>query len=170
MASAKAQGWEQGWPAQDRARGSREQREWTGEQGQRLTGPGSPGESEQGPRDVDNLGTESQEGAGSHCSGPDEKGRGLGDGDARPVHPASVWPGTAASVPDELNRFGYSRWLTHSFGYVSSPAPRQKAPQSDKVPHGDDVSQADLDIATFSSHLEAVTLESKDPEGAEEDP
>lgn len=76
MASAKAQGWEQGWPAQDRARGSREQREWTGEQGQRLAGPGSPGESEQGPRDVDSLGTESQEGAGSHCSGPDEKGRG----------------------------------------------------------------------------------------------
>lgn len=76
--------------------------------------------------------------------------------------------GDTTSAPGELNRLGYSRWLTHSFGCVSSPAPRQEATQPDAFPHGDDVSQADPDIATFSSHLEAVTLESKDPEGAEE--
>lgn len=49
-------------------------------------------------------------------------------------------------------------------------APRQEATQPDEFPHGDDVSRADPDIAIFSSHLEAVTLESRDPEGAEEDP
>ncbi|ELK04328.1 Z-DNA-binding protein 1 [Pteropus alecto] len=49
-------------------------------------------------------------------------------------------------------------------------APRQEATQPDEFSHGDDVSQADPDIAVFSSHLEAVTLESRDPQGADEDP
>lgn len=48
------------------------------------------------------------------------------------------------------------------------------APQSEaaeprsKLPHG--AGQAEPDMSTFTSHLEAVTLESRDPEAAEEGP
>lgn len=61
------------------------------------------------------------------------------------------------------------RWLMHSFGNISSPGPHTEAAQH-RGNFPDNESPADADISMLTSHLEAVTLEGRDLEAAEDSP
>lgn len=72
-------------------------------------------------------------------------------------------------VPSELSRRGHARRLTHLSGTISSPAPQPDAaePRDEAAP---DAGHAEPDMATCLSQLEAMALESKDSEAAEDGP